>query len=224
LKPYYNLFCKRPCFHDDYLPTFHRPNVTLVDTNGKGVDYVTEKGIVANGKTYELDTIIYATGFENNSDWALPPLRRNLRHQWLDPLTGVERWSSNFPWLGSQQFPQLFLCDSAQTAGVADYAHNLENQAKHLIYVISKVKAGKIERLEATEDAENEWMKDVIRASEGRAAYLKQCTPGYYNDEGQVTDQTVRNYPYGGGNQFFDIVGGWRKADTLDGMEARYPS
>ena len=42
LKPWYGKFCKRPCFHDDYLPAFNRPNVHLVDTEGKGVERVTE--------------------------------------------------------------------------------------------------------------------------------------------------------------------------------------
>ena len=64
LKPYYRQFCKRPCFHDEYLDTFNRPNVTLVDTNGQGVDRMTEHGIVANGVEYEIDCLIFATGFE----------------------------------------------------------------------------------------------------------------------------------------------------------------
>ena len=64
LKPYYGRHCKRPCFSDDYLKTFNRPNVTLVDTDGKGLDRITENAIVTNGRTYEVDCIIYATGFE----------------------------------------------------------------------------------------------------------------------------------------------------------------
>ena len=64
LKPWYRQFCKRPCFHDDYLKAFNRPQVTLVDTNGQGVERITERGVVANGQEYELDCLIYATGFE----------------------------------------------------------------------------------------------------------------------------------------------------------------
>src|SRR5204863_1646652 len=63
LKPWYRQFCKRPCFHDEYLQTFNRPNVTLVDTNGRGVEAVTDRGIFAGGVEYELDCIIWATGF-----------------------------------------------------------------------------------------------------------------------------------------------------------------
>ena len=69
LKPWYNTFCKRPTFHDEYLETFNRPNVHLVDTKGQGVDAITEKGVVVGGVEYELDCLIYATGFETNNDW-----------------------------------------------------------------------------------------------------------------------------------------------------------
>ena len=64
LKPYYQMFCKRPTFNDEYLPTFNRPNVELVDTEGQGVDRITERGLVVKNKEYEVDCIIFATGFE----------------------------------------------------------------------------------------------------------------------------------------------------------------
>src|SRR6202021_2699266 len=49
LKPYYRFLCKRPCSNDDYLSSFNRPNVTLVDvSSSKGVERATEKGLVAN--------------------------------------------------------------------------------------------------------------------------------------------------------------------------------
>src|SRR6201999_1928330 len=64
LKPWYRQFCKRPCFHDEYLQTYNRPNVTLVDMHGKGVERMTETSVVANGTDYPLDCLIFATGFE----------------------------------------------------------------------------------------------------------------------------------------------------------------
>ena len=73
LKPYYRQFCKRPCFHDEYLDTFNRPNVTLVDTQGRGVERITEKGVVVDGVEYEVDCIIYATGFEVGTDYTGAP-------------------------------------------------------------------------------------------------------------------------------------------------------
>jgi cyclohexanone monooxygenase len=69
LKPWYNQFCKRPCFHDEYLATFNRPNVHLIDTKGRGVERITERGVVAGGREYELDCLIYATGFEVGTEY-----------------------------------------------------------------------------------------------------------------------------------------------------------
>ena len=64
LKPYYPYGCKRPTFHDEYLPTFNRPNVTLVDTAPMGVQEINERGVVHDGVEYPLDVLIYATGFQ----------------------------------------------------------------------------------------------------------------------------------------------------------------
>ena len=70
LKPYYRQFCKRPCFHNEYLDTYNRSNVTLVDTQGRGVDRITPKGVEVQGQEYELDCLIYATGFEVGTDYS----------------------------------------------------------------------------------------------------------------------------------------------------------
>lgn len=69
-KPWYNQFCKRPCFHDEYLDTFNRPNVKLVDTKGQGIERITENGVVADGQEDEIDCLIYASGFELASEWS----------------------------------------------------------------------------------------------------------------------------------------------------------
>ncbi|KAJ4990944.1 flavin-binding monooxygenase-like family protein [Stagonosporopsis vannaccii] len=223
LKPYFNQFCKRPCFHDDYLPTFNRPNVQLVDTQGKGVDRITEKGIVANGIEYELDCIVYATGFEYASDWHI---RHHANIYGEDGVSITEKWKEGPVTLHGwavNGFPNIFFISSAQTSGVANYHHSLVEQGKHLIYVINKWKNSKIAYMDADAKAEDEWVAEVIRASKGRAEYLKACTPGYYNDEGQVSDTTAKNNPYGGGvDKFLQLVSNWRVADTLEGMRVTY--
>jgi cation diffusion facilitator CzcD-associated flavoprotein CzcO len=64
LKPYYPYGCKRPTFHDEYLPTFNLPHVTLVDTAPLGVAKINATGVVHDGVEYPLDVLIYATGFQ----------------------------------------------------------------------------------------------------------------------------------------------------------------
>ena len=114
LKPYYRQFCKRPCFNDEYLPAFNRPNVHLIDTNGKGIDEITESGIVANGEEFDLDCIIFATGFEVGTDYT--------RRSGYDLIgrNGVslkDKWSEGISTLHGLQtsgFPNCFIIHTAQ--------------------------------------------------------------------------------------------------------------
>lgn len=223
LKPYFNQFCKRPCFHDDYLPTFNRPNVTLVDTKGQGVDYITERGVVVGDKEYELDLIIYATGFEYNSDWKTRHAAniwgvngQSLAEKWADGPITMHGWAVH-------GFPNLFVVGSAQNLAVPNYHHSLDDQGTHLIHVLSKAKKENIIRFEVSADAEEKWMKEVIDVAADRTEYLMSCTPGYYNDEGHITEKTIKNNPYGGGvAKFTHLIKAWRDADDLKGMEVRY--
>lgn len=223
LKPYFNLFCKRPCYHDDYLPTFNRPTVTLVDTNGQGVDRITERGIVVGDREYELDCIVYATGFEYNSDWKL---RHDLNMYGVNGQDFAEKWADGpitlHGW-ATNGFPNCFFVNSAQNAGLPNYHHSLDDQATHLVYILSKARDDNIERYEVTPEAEQKWMDEIIAVSKDRTAYLSSCTPGYYNDEGAVGAKTARNNPYGGSPAtFLKITKDWRSAGKLEGLSVRY--
>ncbi|KAH6976551.1 phenylacetone monooxygenase [Ilyonectria sp. MPI-CAGE-AT-0026] len=220
LKPYFNQFCKRPCFHDEYLSTYNRPSVTLVDTLGQGVQAITEDGIRANGKEYKLDCIIYATGFEYNSDWKvrhhadiIGTNGLSLTEKWKDGPVTLHGWAVH-------GFPNCFFVSSAQTAGIPNYQHSLDDQATHLVHIMSNVKDNGIARFEVNPKAEAEWVEHVVKVGKDRAEYLATCTPGYYNDEGQVTAKTIQNNPYGGGvSTFLDIVRNWRETGTMEGID-----
>ncbi|EEB91388.1 hypothetical protein MPER_10257, partial [Moniliophthora perniciosa FA553] len=94
LKPWYPVWCKRPCFHDDYLPTFNKPDVHLVDTDGKGVERFTENGIVANGKEYPIDVLILSTGYRSPADGSgSPAYRANLVIHGRNGLDMEEKWA-----------------------------------------------------------------------------------------------------------------------------------
>lgn len=224
LKPYFNAFCKRPCFHDDYLPTFNRKNVTLVDTSGKGVDCITERGIVANGKEYELDVIIYSTGFEFSTDWKQRHHHanvfgndgKNISDEWHEGPVTYHGWSV-------RGFPNAFFISPSQTSGLPNYGHSLEDQTSHLLYLMDKCKRDGIDRLECSAEAQEKWVAEVIEKGKGRHKFLNFCTPGYYNDEGKVGDFTSKHSPYGGSpTGFLEMVRRWRKADTLEGLEVHH--
>jgi cyclohexanone monooxygenase len=220
LKPYYRQFCKRPCFHDEYLDTFNRPNVTLVDTNGKGVERITEKGIVANGKEYELDCLIYGTGFEVGTGYA----RRagyevygrggqSLTDKWKD---GVATFHGFF----SRGFPNMFIVSNSQSGFTANFPHMLSAQSHHMAYVIKHCADRQVRTLEASEEAESEWIQKIMDVAMQRQQFLEECTPGYYNNEGKPSASAVRNGPYGGGSiAFIELLEKWRAEGSLQGLE-----
>ena len=220
LKPYYRQFCKRPCFHDDYLPTFNRPNVTLVDTQGQGVDRITEKGVVANGKEYELDCIIFATGFEVGTDYSR---RCGYEIYGRDNLSLTEKWADGaetFHGMHSLGFPNCFMMGHVQTGFTANYPHALNEQSKHLTYIIKHCLDANQRVVETSETAETAWVATIIKLARKNQKFLADCTPGYYNYEGKPAERSLQNTNYGAGSEaFFEVLREWRDEGSLAGLE-----
>ncbi|KAH8815299.1 hypothetical protein F5884DRAFT_841319 [Xylogone sp. PMI_703] len=220
LKPWYNHYCKRPCCHDSYLPTFNRPNVHLVDTDGRGVEAVTPTGVISNGKEYELDCLIYATGFEYETDFTQ---RSGIEIYGRHGLSLTKKWrdgASTFHGWISRGFPNCLFISTAQAAQSPNFMYVINRQAIHLAYVVSQCQKRNIQAIEPTADAEHKWVEKILEAGKLRSALLEQCTPGYLNSEGDYTLRARRNSPYGGGvTAFFEIVGKWRDENKLEGLD-----
>ena len=222
LKPYYRQFCKRPCFHNEYLETFNRPNVTLVDTHGRGVERITKKGVVVDGHEYELDCLIYASGFEVGTDFSR---RAGLQLYGRDGQSLTEKWADGIRSLHGMHvrgFPNCFLMSNAQAGFTASYPHLLDEQATHLAYIIRTGIEKGARCIEATEAGESGWVKQCIDKARNVGDFFENCTPGYYNNEGKASERSVQNGFYGGGSiEFFQILGKWRAEGRLEGMELR---
>ncbi|THD78292.1 MAG: NAD(P)/FAD-dependent oxidoreductase [Phenylobacterium sp.] len=220
LKPYYNQFCKRPCFHDDYLAAFNRPNVTLVDTHGRGVERITEKGVVVDGHEYQLDCLIYATGFEVGTDYTR---RSGYQVYGKGGLTLSEKWAggvSTLHGLHSRGFPNCFIISNSQSGFSANFPHMINEQAKHLGYILGRAHAEGIAAVEASQEAEDAWVETIEKLALMRQAFLEDCTPGYYNNEGDVRALAARNGSYGAGPvAFVKLLEGWREEGSLQGLE-----
>ena len=220
LKPWYRQFCKRPCFHDDYLPTFNRPNVTLVDTQGRGVERITPQGVVANGVEYPIDCLIYATGFEVGTDYSR---RSGYQVYGVNGQTLSEKWSdgvATFHGFFSRGFPNCFIVSTAQSGFSVNFPHMLNEQAIHIAHVLKHVLAQNITRLETSVAAEEEWVEIITSNSTQNLKYLEACTPGYYNNEGRPAERAAQNGSYGRGpNAFVRLLEEWRDADTFEGLE-----
>ncbi len=222
LKPYYRQFCKRPCFHNEYLETFNRPNVTLVDTKGKGVERITKKGVVVAGQEYELDCLIYASGFEVGTDYSR---RAGMEIVGRGGETLTEKWADGVRTIHGMHvrgFPNFFIMSNPQAGFTASYPHLLNEQAQHISYIIDHNRASKVEVVEASEEGEAAWVKQCIDKARDTGDFFENCTPGYYNNEGQTSELSAQNGFYGGGSlEFFKILEDWREADTLDGLEQK---
>jgi len=218
LKPWYNRLCKRPCFHDDYLPTFNRPNVTLVDTEGKGVDRITDKGLVVKGKEYEVDCIVYATGFDVTpyAGFSMPVFGRNgqsLAEKWKDGATTLHGIHVN-------QFPNMFIVSTTQSGWGANFPHMMDEQARHIAYIIKEAQVRGVDLIEVTPEAEAAWVALHEELSINMTRVWADCTPSYFNNEGQVSPVIKRNGGFGGGVQhLIDVFKGWREAGKMEGLK-----
>lgn len=217
LKPWYNRVCKRPCFHDDYLISFNRPNVELVDTNGQGVERVTEHGIVAVGKEYEIDCLIYATGFDvsHAAGFPVPIIGRHgetLEARWKDGAVTMHGFHVH-------GFPNFFIMSTLQSGLDANFPNMLEEQSRHIAYILSEAKKRGITRIEVTEQAESDWVKVHEEHSHIPIGIWKDCTPSYFNNEGHASRQLARNGPFGlGPIMFSNILEEWREQGKLEGL------
>ena len=223
LKPYYRQFCKRPTFHNEYLESYNRPNVTLVDTKGRGVESITEKGVVVDGKEYDLDCLVYASGFE-------PPFGTDYSRRAGLEIYGragrslTDAWSEGARTLHGMHvsgFPNCFLMHTIQSGFTANYLHLSSKQAEHIAYIIDESTQRKVRVVEATAEAEQAWVEQSIASARpDQRDFNEKCTPGYYNNEGHIDPLALQNGFYGGGSPaFFKILEAWREAGTFDGLD-----
>jgi cation diffusion facilitator CzcD-associated flavoprotein CzcO len=220
LKPWYRQFCKRPTFNDDYLPTFNRPNVTLVDTEGQGVDRITETGVVVKGVEYELDCLIFATGFEVGTAYA----RRagyDIHGRGGKPLS--EHWAQGLRTLHgfmSAGFPNCFHMGVNHSTLTPNFPHLLEEQAAHIAHVIGETELRQARVVEPTPEAEAAWVQTVRDTARLNLEFRQACTPGYYNGEGRAgANDGLFAALYGPGPvKFFDLIRQWRDWG-MEGLE-----
>jgi cation diffusion facilitator CzcD-associated flavoprotein CzcO len=222
LKPWYRQFCKRPCFHDEYLQAFNRTNITLVDTDGKGVDRITPSGVVVGENEYEVDCLIYATGFEVGTAYT----RRagydvtgsrgvRLSEYWADGMRSIHG-------MHVHGFPNMFVIGHTQGGFTVNYPHLLNEACEQLTHILRHAIDNDIAEIEAQAAAEEEWQTSLARASRNIMAFQESCTPGYYNNEGSPGAGGFIGSSYGEGPMpFFTLLANWREAGDFAGLDLR---
>lgn len=234
LKPWYSGWCKRPCFHDEYLQAFNNPKVELTDTNGKGVVCVTQKGVVTNQIEYEVDVLIFATGYNANGR-TTPDARsdmfisgrgqKSMRMAWKDGVATLRG-------LTTRDFPNLFFPGPNQAGITANHTYFLDQMAKHVSYIISnatKEQGPYKVTVEPSVGGQEAWSREVmIRA--GGLAGMANCTPGYPNMEGEFDNhnapeemvKAARAMHWAEGvMSWVKILEGWRAKGEMKGLEVK---
>ena len=223
LKAWYRQLCKRPCFHDEYLLAYNEPTTHLVHTDGKGVERITERGVVANGVEYELDCIIYASGFEVGTPYTQ---RTGFDMAGRGGERISEHWAEGMRTLQGtfvHGFPNAFIVQPTQGANlISNVPHNLTESGRTIGAVIRHALDVGAEQVEVTQDAEDAWI-DLLMSGVPRMLGSPDCTPGYYNNEGQDPGPAARfnvGYPHGA-MAYFRYLDEWRRSGDFDGLEFR---
>ncbi len=223
LKAWYRQLCKRPCFHDAYLQAFNAPNTQLVDTEGKGVERITETGVVVNGREYEVDCIIYASGFEVGTEYKR---RAGFDMVGRDGLKLSDAWSEGMKskhGIHVHGFPNAFFVQPTQGANlISNVPHNLTEAGKTIAIIVKHARAQGAKTVEVTKEAQDAWIT-LLRSGVGPMLGSPDCTPGYYNNEGRDPGPAAAlnvGYPLGA-SAYFKYLDGWRSAGDFDGLAFR---
>ena len=224
LKPWYRQLCKRPCFHDEYLLAYNEPGTHLIDTDGKGVQRIDETGIWANGEHFELDCLIYASGFEVGTEYAR---RSGFETVGRDGLTLSEYWAdgmSSLHGIHMHGFPNLFMVQPTHGANlISNIPHNLIERGNTIAAIVKHAIDIDANQVEVTPEAEAAWMERLITGGR-QFAGNPDCTPGYYNNEGQEagpSDMVNRlGFPEGP-TAYFEYIADWRSSGEFAGLEFR---
>ena len=225
LKPWYHIPCKRITFNDEYLDAFNVPTVHLVDTDGKGVERITPRGVVVDGTEYEVDCIIYASGFELST---APTRRAGFDPVGRDGKRLSEVWAGGISTLHGihvHGFPNAFVVQAnTGAARFGNLTHNLSESAKTIASIVEHALSGDSGVVEVTRAAQEAWMTRV-GVDEGWKVFLAtDCTPGYLNNEGRdLGPYSVFDNYEADALGFFQQLQQWRDAHDFPGLEFGRP-
>ena len=224
LKAWYRQLCKRPCFHDAYLQAFNEPAARLIDTDGQGVEEITETGIKVGGVDYPLDCIIYASGFEVGTEYKR---RAGFDLTGRDGLKLSDYWGQGMRTkhgIHVHGFPNAFFVQPTQGANlISNVPHNLTEGGRTIATIVDHALATGAKEVEVSQAAEDEWVALLLTGVGRMMGAANDCTPGYYNNEGRDPGPAAKlnvGYPQGA-MAYFKYIDGWRSSGAFEGLEFR---
>ena len=224
LKPWYRYVCKRPLSSDEFYPAMNRANVELIDVSAtKGLERMTPTGFTANGKDYEIDCMIFASGFEVTSD---------LERRWgIDAIEGRDGQSIYDYWRRgpltlhgtmTRGFPNQFYIGYIQGALNASVTEQFGRQGYHAAHIIGEALKRRLGSVEPSQESQEAYVKQFNEIGLDLAAFQMECTPSYFTNEGQVSApwSLFRSWGYGWGH-LEGMLEDWRAKGDMKGLELR---
>jgi cation diffusion facilitator CzcD-associated flavoprotein CzcO len=225
LKPYYRYLCKRPCFHDEYFEAFNRDNVTLIDCPA-GVERITERGPVVGDQQYDVDCIVYGTGFEAE----ITPLQRRVGHEIVGRggITLAQKWADGAASLFGMMthgFPNMFVMPAPgqQAVVTVNYTQGAVLGAEFVAGAVALLEKHGIAVFDVNAEAEANWIQQIVDTYIDPSAVMSACTPSRINNEGDPGGVKPRDTNFGRGfGDFFayrDLLEGWLASGRFDGLD-----
>jgi cation diffusion facilitator CzcD-associated flavoprotein CzcO len=225
LKPYYRYICKRPCFHDEYLSAFNAPNITLVDCPA-GIERIDEKGPVVDGVQYEVDCIVYGTGFEPEQT----PLYRRAGHEVVgrDGVTLADKWADgphSLFGMMTRGFPNMFIMPGPfqQSVVTVNYTQLAILGAEFVGRAIGLLQREGVDVFDVSAEAEEKWVQGIVDAYIDASRVMAACTPSRINNEGHPEERSPLVGAYRGGlGDWFgyrERLENWVEDGRFDGLE-----
>lgn len=221
LKPWYHHMCKRPLSSDTYYPAFNRANVTLIDVSDtQGLDAMTETGFIANGKEYEVDCVIFASGFEVTSDldrrWGIPAFEGR------DGLSIYDHWRDGprtLHGITTHGFPNMGFIGYIQGGINSSVTEHFGRQGAHFAWIVAEAlrRGGTV--VEPSQAAQDDYVRTYDSIKLDLSAMQARCPPGYFNNEGAANNKWALFPGWGHGWDHFEtMLAEWRDQGDLAGM------
>jgi cation diffusion facilitator CzcD-associated flavoprotein CzcO len=224
LKPWFRFPCKRPLSNDEYYPTFNQSNVTAMDVSStQGVERITERGFVANGLEHEVDCLIFASGFEVSGSlerrWGIPVVEGR------DSLSIYTHWRDgpqSLHGVMTCNFPNMYFTGYIQGGLNASTTEQFNRQTQHIAYIVAQALKRGAQTVEPSPEGQDAYVRHFRTIEVDTSALQAECTPSYYNNEGEPNAAWLLLRSYGHGwNAFTKLLADWRDQGDMVGLTMR---
>ncbi|MDO3401701.1 NAD(P)/FAD-dependent oxidoreductase [Mycolicibacterium neoaurum] len=217
LKPRFGFICKRPAFNDEYLQTFNQPSVNLVAAPG-GIDAITGSGLIANGTHYEVDCIIFATGFETGSGTADRYGYEIIGRDGLCMRDYFADGTKSLHGFYTRGFPNFMELGLSQNAYTVNYTYMLDRKARHAARMVAHALSVGVATIEPEQHAQDDWVAATRDSGLARMFYLANCTPGYYNGQGDVERGFFTDVYAASEIDYWNMIEDWWQEGSFEGL------